>query len=159
MTFTKSVSPTQVSGARWRVTRVSRCGRWSSLHGVTIVQPSSPRHRSHLASRGVTWPVTDLNWFNWLVAGWCAGHVAEGEISQLMKLILPWLGAGARTGPGGGVEEEEELQHCDISIVPRGISTYTHTKITKISNSNQVDERKSTHEISSFYDISQSSIV
>ena len=70
-------------------------------------------------------------------------------------------GGAARAGPGGGVEEEE-LQNCDISIVPRGpaaSSTYLYTKITKISNSNQVDERKSTQEISSFYDISQSSIV
>ena len=81
-------------------------------------------------------------------------------VSMSVTRLSSFSSGAARAGPGGGVEEE--LQNCDISIVPRGpaaSSTYLYTKITKISNSNQVDERKSTQEISSFYDISQSSIV
>ena len=81
-------------------------------------------------------------------------------VSMSVTRLSSFSSGAARAGPGGG--EEEELQNCDISIVPRGpaaSSTYLYTKITKISNSNQVDERKSTQEISSFYDISQSSIV
>ena len=83
------------------------------------------------------------------------------SVSMSVTRLSSFSSGAARAGPGGGVEEEE-LQNCDISIVPRGpaaSSTYLYTKITKISNSNQVDERKSTQEISSFYDISQSSIV
>ena len=82
-------------------------------------------------------------------------------VSMSVTRLSSFSSGAARAEPGGGVEEEE-LQNCDISIVPRGpaaSSTYLYTKITKISNSNQVDERKSTQEISSFYDISQSSIV
>ena len=73
-------------------------------------------------------------------------------------------GVDNKNSENADVLDRRDLQHCDISISPSGLiqtsssTSYVYTKKSEISK-NHFEETVRTREISSFYDISNSSTV